>query len=87
MRGIHPGDRVMSASPFRDMSELRIVDETALDVGDTHLIFTRDELNRMSNTMLRRLAANANTDVINGKSTRLEIVSYLNCQKSLIEFE
>lgn len=74
----------MTTNPFGSVTDNRIVNETALSNGDP--VFTKEELDRMSNTMLRRLAANADTDEINGKSLRLEIVSYFRCQKSFEDF-
>lgn len=74
----------MTTSPFGSVTDNRIVDETALENNDP--VFTQEELDRMSNTMLRRLAANAETNEINGKSLRLEIVSYFRCQRSLGDY-
>ena len=74
----------MSTSPFRETSSLRIVDETALDNGDE--VFTMDQLEQMDAQLLRRLAAHANTDCINGKSVFLEIRSYFARQRTLTEF-
>lgn len=71
-------------SPFRDNSTLRIVDETAIENGDD--VYTLDELDKMDPQLLRRLAANANTDCIHGKSVHLEIRSYFARQRTLSEF-
>jgi len=65
----------------------RLLEQRAIDTGDTHLIFTREQLDRMSNTMLRRLAAAANSDEINGKSVKLQIHYYLACQRTLSEYQ
>lgn len=65
---------------------MQLVEQRALERGDTDLIFTQEQLERMSNTMLRRLAAAANTDEINGKSVKLQIQSYLRCQHSLNDY-
>lgn len=65
---------------------MQLVNERALERGDTDLIFTQEQLDRMSNTMLRRLAAAANSDEINGKSVKLQIQSYLRCQHSLTDY-
>ena len=69
---------------FGSVRDDRIVNETALDNGEE--AYTVEQLNKMSNTMLRRLAANADTDVVNGKSTKMEIISYHRCQRSLTEY-
>lgn len=76
----------MSINPFGSVTDNRIVDETAIDTGQTELVFTADQLDNMSNTMLRRLAAELDTDAVNGKSTRIEIRAALACQKSLEDF-
>lgn len=65
---------------------MQLVNERALERGDTDLIFTQEQLDRMSNTMLRRLAAAANSEEINGKSVKLQIQSYLRCQHSLTDY-
>lgn len=75
----------MSVQPFGSVADDRIVDEVATDNGDP--VFTKEEMNRMSNKVVRRLAANANTDVINGKSTRLEITAYFSCQRVLTDYD
>lgn len=55
----------------------RLVDETAAQNGDP--VYSRDELAAKDHQELRRMAADANTDEINGKSTRLEITAYFSC--------
>jgi hypothetical protein len=65
---------------------MQLVKERALERGDYNLIFTQQQLDQMSNTMLRRLAAAADTDEINGKSVKLQIQSYLRCQASLSDY-
>lgn len=65
---------------------IQLVKERALERGDTELIFTQEQLDAMSNTMIRRLAAAANSDEINGKSVKLQIHSYLRCQASLSDY-
>jgi len=64
----------------------RLLNKRAIDTGDIDLIFTHEQLDRMSNTMLRRLAASANSEEINGKSVQLQIRYYLACQHSLTEY-
>lgn len=75
----------MSSSPFGPMSELSLVEERATDTGD--MVFTSEQLAGFDSQYLRRLAAQADSDVINGKSTGLEIQAYFGCQKTLQEFE
>jgi len=64
---------------------LSLVSETAIDNGD--LIFTKSEFENLHYQYVRNLAAEANTDEINGKSNRLEIQSYFVCQRALDEFK
>lgn len=71
-------------NPESNESNNTLLDETAVDNGDP--IFTEAELERMSHTMLRRLAAEASTSEINGKSNKLLITLYFKGQKSLDEF-
>lgn len=77
----------MSDKPFGGIEETSLVDETPLDTGQTELIFTRDELDAMSNTMIRRLASELETDEIHGKRPRFVITTALARQKSLTEYE
>lgn len=66
-------------------SDLKLVEETALDNGDP--ILTTDEIDTYSHTLLRRLAAEANTDAVYGKSNRLELRAYFHCQRTLSDYE
>lgn len=65
---------------------LQLVQETALDTGDTDLIFTKEQFDRLDQHMKRRIAGAASTDEVTGKSTLLEIKSYSVCQYSLTDF-
>ncbi|WP_246982112.1 hypothetical protein [Halorientalis marina] len=51
-----------------------MVDERAAENGDP--VFSLEELEEMHYQEIRRIAANANTDAIGGKSTKLEIFAY-----------
>lgn len=62
----------------------KIVEEHATDNGDP--VFTKEELNNMSYQMLRLLAANANTSVINGKSNQLQIKAYYGRQTTFKDY-
>lgn len=66
-------------------SELSLVQETAIENGDP--CYTLEQLDRFAPKLLRRLAANANTNEINGKSTMYEIKEYFACQRGLSEYE
>ncbi|QAS68858.1 hypothetical protein HFTV1-gp25 [Haloferax tailed virus 1] len=66
---------------------LQLVQETAIERGETdEMIFTREEFAQFDQHFKRRLAGAANTDEISGRSTLLEIKSYLVCQYTLDEF-
>lgn len=67
------------------VSDLRLVDETAADNGDPCL--STVELDQYTHKLLRRLAAEANTDEVNGKSNQLELRAYFHCQRSLTDYE
>jgi hypothetical protein len=80
-------------------SDLKLVDETALDKDFESLVtfearkvngdlrFTKEQLDRMNNHMLRKLAQYADTDEINGKSPAYSIKAYFRVQRSLKEYE
>jgi len=81
----------MSQSPFTPTDQLSITDENALDhqirgPDGELLVFTREELEGMTNKQLRRLAAYADTDQINGRSVQLEVISFYRTQRSLAEY-
>jgi hypothetical protein len=67
-------------------STVSIVNETALDTGDTDLIMTVEQFNNLDQHFKRRIAGAANTDEITGKSTELEIRSYVVRQRHLGEY-
>ena len=64
----------------------QLVDKTALDHGETDLILTIEQAERMDATVLRRFAAASESEQIHGKSTKLEILSFLTCQYTLSDF-
>lgn len=72
-----------SANPGSSSNSL--LDETADETGDP--IFTTEEVKRFQYTVLRNLAAQANTSEINGKSNRLLIEHYYARQKTFGDFE
>jgi len=57
----------------------------ALERGDP--IFTIEQFERLEQHFLRRLAANANTDEVNGSSTLPELKSYFVCQYSIEDYQ
>lgn len=65
---------------------LSLTNETAVETGDTHLIMTGEEFDDIDPQFRRRLAAEANTDEINGKSTALEVRFYLCRQRTLGDY-
>jgi hypothetical protein len=80
----------MSSGSLHDtsVSDLTIVNETALDNGDPILTTKQtDPDNGYSHKLLRRLAAEANTDEIYGKSPSLQLRAYFRCQYTLDDFQ
>lgn len=65
---------------------LQLVQETALDTGDTDLIMTKEQFEKLDQHMKRRMAGAANTGEISGKSTLLEIRSFVVRQYTLSDF-
>lgn len=65
-------------------SSLGLVSETALDNGD--MIFTPEQFDNFDYQYIRRLAANADTDEINGKSDQIIVRSYFVRQHTLSEY-
>jgi len=65
---------------------LQLVPETALDTGDTDLILTGEEFDRLDQHVKRRIAGAANSDAVSGRSTELEVRSYLVRQRTLGEY-
>jgi len=49
-------------------------------------VLTTEEVKRMDNKVLRRMAAEANTDSINGRSVALEWQGYFGRQRTLTEY-
>jgi hypothetical protein len=66
------------------MSINELVEETALDNGDP--VLTTEEGERYSNKVLRRMAAEANTDAISGRDVQLEWYSYFCRQRTLNDY-
>ncbi|APX97570.1 hypothetical protein [Natronorubrum daqingense] len=58
-----------------------LVTETAAENGE--MTYSYDELQQIENHKLRNMAADADTDAIHGKSTRLEIVAYFCCPEAI----
>jgi hypothetical protein len=67
------------------LSELALVNETALETGD--MVLTAHEFDNLHYQFIRNLAAEANTDEINGKSNKLEVREYFVRQRMLSEYE
>jgi len=71
-------------------SSLSLVDETALDdpvCRDRNLIFTADEFENLDYQFVRRLAAQAESDEVNGKSDKIIVRSFFVRQHSLFDYE
>jgi len=65
---------------------LQLVPETALDTGDTDLIMTDEEWADLDQHLKRRIAGAANSDAVSGRSTELEMRSYVVRQRTLGEY-
>jgi len=65
---------------------LQLVPETALDTGDDDLIMTAEQFDRLDQHVKRRIAGAANSDAVSGRSTELEIKSYVVRQRTLAEY-
>jgi len=64
----------------------QLVNETALDRGETELILTTEQAENADPTLLRRFAAASESDEINGRSVKLEMLAYCTCQYTLSDF-
>ncbi len=62
-----------------------LVNACAIQNGDP--VLTTEQAEQYDNKVLRRMAANANTDEISGRSVQLEWVAYFARQKTLGDFE
>ncbi len=68
------------------MKNLQLVQETAIETGDTDLIMTAEQFDKLDQHLKRRIAGAANTDEITGKSTLYEVKSYAVRQRTLTEY-
>lgn len=76
----------MSQSPFGGVNVNDLAPVTALDTGQTDLILTNEQFERMHNTAIRRFAAELDHPEINGKSAQYVSRQALVCQRSLNEY-
>jgi hypothetical protein len=66
----------------------QLVVETAIDCGEPEdMIFRADEFDEFGQHFKRRLASEAESDAISGRSTLLEIRSYFVVQRTLSEYQ
>jgi len=68
------------------LTKHRLVDETALERGETDLILTTEQAKNADPTLLRRFAAASESDEVNGRSVKLEIIQFCACQYTLSDF-
>jgi len=67
---------------------LGLVDRNCVSEGEPeYLILTTEQVRQYDTKVLRRLAAATESDRVNGKSTRLEMVSFLAGQRTLRDYE
>jgi len=64
----------------------QLVSETALDKGETELILTTEQAKNADPTLLRRFAAASESEEVNGRSVKLEMLGYFTCQYTLSDF-
>jgi len=64
----------------------QLVSETALDNDETELILTTEQAKNADPTLLRRFAAASESDEVNGRSVKLEMLGYFTCQYTLSDF-
>jgi len=76
----------MSNNPFGSVTDGRLVEETAIDTGQSDLIMTREQFDNLDNKVVRRLAAEFDSDDVNGKSPRFVTAAALAVQRSLNEY-
>ena len=76
----------MSNNAFGSVSDSSLVEETAIDTGQTDLILTREQFDNLDNKVVRRLAAQFDSDSVNGKSPRFQTRAALAVQRSLTEY-
>jgi len=77
----------MSSQPFGSVTVHSLTDETALSYGEYDLILTIEQFEGLDPHVRRRFAAASDFEGINGRSTKLEQMSYFVCQRSLKEYE
>lgn len=61
-----------------------LVDDCPIQRGDP--VFTTQEVQRMDMNLLRNLAAEANSDAVSGRSTKLELQGYFARQRTLSDY-
>lgn len=75
---------IQRADPSERGGGFSLLDETADQTGDP--IYTTAEVERFHYTVLRNLAARAQSDEVNGKSNRLLIEKYFGRQRTLTDY-
>jgi hypothetical protein len=71
-------------------SSLSLVDETALDdpvCREKGLIFTKEQFEDLDYQFVRKLAAQAESDEVHGKTDRFVVQEFFSRQYSLSDFE
>ena len=76
----------MTQNPFGSVSDSSLVEETAIDTGQPELVFTREQFDNLDNKVVRRLAAQFDSESVNGKSPRFQTRAALAVQRSLDEY-
>lgn len=76
----------MTQNPFGDLSDASLVDETAIDTGQTELIVTTERFEKMDPHVRRRFAAKLDSSDINGKSPHFVVSQAIAVQRTLTEY-
>ena len=76
----------MTTNPFGSVSDSSLVEKTAIDTGQSELVMTREQFDNLDNKVVRRLAAEFDSDEINGKSPRFQSRAALAVQRTLDEY-
>jgi hypothetical protein len=75
----------MTDKPFGGLDSASLVDETAITTGQTDLILTREQFDKMDAHVRRRFAAEFDGDV-NGKDPHYRIAAAIAVQRTLSEY-
>lgn len=76
----------MTTDPFGSIADDSLVEDTAISTGQTELVMTPEQFDALDNKVVRRLAAELDSDEIHGKRPRFVIRAGIAVQHSLSEY-